>query len=105
MGIRSKKTGIQDLESRIQNGIQEVRRRVRILSSGFWILSSTFWILSSGFWILNTGFWSYGCRRPPTYAEEILAHRAAKDRAFRDGSESPLKPADRSAFTSLAYFP
>jgi uncharacterized protein (DUF1684 family) len=40
-----------------------------------------------------------------SYADRLLADRAAKDRMFRGDPASPLLPADRATFQHLAYFP
>ena len=39
------------------------------------------------------------------YDQEIATWRADKDRFMRESSESPVVPADRSAFPPLAYYP
>lgn len=38
------------------------------------------------------------------WADQIAADRAAKDRAFREGTESPLLPEDKASFAGLSYF-
>ena len=38
------------------------------------------------------------------YAENVLAHRTAKDQAFRLSADSPLLPADRAGFPGIPYF-
>jgi uncharacterized protein len=42
---------------------------------------------------------------PPTYAEQVAAARAAKDRFFIEGQESPIPPERRQEFVPLDYFP
>jgi uncharacterized protein (DUF1684 family) len=63
--------------------------------------------LSSGFWILNSGFLLSSACRPaePRYEHTILEARSEKDRVFKTSDESPLRPAERQAFTALSYFP
>lgn len=39
------------------------------------------------------------------YARRLLAARAEKDRAFRDGGDSPVPPVRRDEFLPLEYFP
>jgi uncharacterized protein (DUF1684 family) len=66
---------------------------------------AAFGILVSAFGILNSAF-SLACRPAEApYEHEIVQARAEKDRAFKIGRESPLKPPDRERFTALAYFP
>ncbi len=43
--------------------------------------------------------------RPASWAEELAAARAAKDRMFRESPESPLTEDARRTFTGLSYFP
>ena len=38
------------------------------------------------------------------YQAQVLSARAQKDQFFKSNSESPLLPADRGKFTSLAYY-
>ncbi len=40
-----------------------------------------------------------------TYAERLLADRAAKDEAFRTTASSPIPEAERATFQHLSYFP
>ncbi|HEY8549009.1 MAG TPA: DUF1684 domain-containing protein, partial [Vicinamibacterales bacterium] len=40
-----------------------------------------------------------------SYEEQVLADRAAKDRAFLESPESPVPPGEREKFVPLAYFP
>ena len=39
-----------------------------------------------------------------SWSEQLLADRAEKDRAFREGDTSPLKPGDKATFKGLSYF-
>lgn len=39
------------------------------------------------------------------WQQDVLAWRKEKDRFFATGSESPLRPADRSGFQGLVYYP
>jgi uncharacterized protein len=61
---------------------------------------------STRFWILCSALLIAGCARQvePDYSQTILSARTEKDRAFREGRESPLKPEQRAAFKSLEYF-
>jgi len=47
--------------------------------------------------------------KPPddtaSYVQRMAAARAAKDQAFRSGSDSPIPPDKRDTFLPLAYFP
>ena len=46
-----------------------------------------------------------GCSAPPSYPEEIAAHRAEIDAFMRGASESPIPAARRAAFQALPYYP
>lgn len=46
-----------------------------------------------------------GCSPPPSYPEEIAAHRAEIDAFMRGASESPIPAARRAAFQALPYYP
>ena len=46
-----------------------------------------------------------GCSAPPSYPEEIAAHRAEVDAFMRGASESPIPAAQRAAFQPLPYYP
>jgi uncharacterized protein (DUF1684 family) len=46
-----------------------------------------------------------GCSAPPSYPEEVAAHRAEVDAFMRGASESPIPAAQRAAFQPLAYYP
>ena len=46
-----------------------------------------------------------GCSAPPSYPEEIGAHRAEIDAFMRGASESPIPAARRAAFQALPYYP
>ena len=46
-----------------------------------------------------------GCSAPPSYPEEIAAHRAEIDAFMRGASESPIPAAQRAAFQPLPYYP
>jgi len=41
----------------------------------------------------------------PSYADQLLADRTAKDRFFRESAESPIPAGSRATFPPLAYFP
>ena len=45
------------------------------------------------------------CSAPPSYPEEIAAHRAEIDAFMRGASESPIPAARRAAFQALPYYP
>lgn len=44
------------------------------------------------------------CSPPPTYPEEIAAHRAEIDTFMRGSSDSPIPAAQRSSFQPLPYY-
>jgi uncharacterized protein (DUF1684 family) len=46
-----------------------------------------------------------GCSAPPSYPEEVAAHRAEVDAFMRGASESPIPAAQRAAFQPLPYYP
>ena len=46
-----------------------------------------------------------GCSAPPSYPEEIAAHRAEVDAFMRGASESPIPAGQRAAFQPLRYYP
>jgi uncharacterized protein (DUF1684 family) len=46
-----------------------------------------------------------GCSAPPSYPEEVAAHRAEVDAFMRGASESPIPAAQRAAFKPLPYYP
>lgn len=45
------------------------------------------------------------CGAPPSYPEEIAAHRAEVDAFMRGASESPIPPGQRASFQPLPYYP
>jgi uncharacterized protein len=45
------------------------------------------------------------CSAPPSYPEEIAAHRAEIDAFMRGASESPIPAARRASFQPLPYYP
>jgi len=66
------------------------------------LLASAF----SAFGLLHSAFSLAACRPAEApYGQQIAQERAEKDRVFKTGRESPLKPPDREHFTALAYFP
>ena len=46
-----------------------------------------------------------GCNAPPSYPEEMAAHRAEVDAFMRGAAESPIPAAQRAAFQPLPYYP
>jgi hypothetical protein len=67
-------------------------------------IRSRFWARGARFAVLVLVLCA-GCRAEPTYEQAILAARAEKDLAFKEGRESPLEPGDRASFSALVYFP
>ncbi len=62
-------------------------------------------MLAVGFLALSACGNSADSSSPAAYVAEITQLRAEKDRAFLEGSDSPVPPTRRKEFLPLAYFP